>query len=156
MLFLNGERDTSIKLLGVDHDRDLVEMLTGWLQTLGYEVHRASSGKQAMGEWREHQPDLVILDTLLKDVDALALCHEMRSVHDALVIAACACHQDECRLHVRAPRFPRLGLEPRWRKQVDQGPYAPPPSESGTGRRKPALPPHRSWSGLHVGLSARG
>jgi CheY-like chemotaxis protein len=159
MLFLDGKRDTSIKLLGVDHDRDLVEMLTGWLQTLGYEVYRASSGKQAMCEWGEHQPDLVILDTMLKDVDALALCREMRSVHDALVIvviAACACRQYECRLHVRVPRFPRLGLEPRWRKQVDQGPNAPPQSESGTGRRKPALPPHRSGSGLHVGISARG
>jgi DNA-binding response OmpR family regulator len=86
MLFLDGERDTSIKLLVVDNERDLVEMLTGWLKTLGYEVHRAYTGKQAMCEWEEHQPDLVILDTLLKDMDALALCREMRSVHDALVI----------------------------------------------------------------------
>jgi DNA-binding response OmpR family regulator len=39
-----------------------------------------------MGVWEEHQPDLIILDTLLKYVDALAVCHEMRSVHDALVI----------------------------------------------------------------------
>ncbi len=113
VLFLDGEGDTTIKLLVVDNDRDFVEMLTGWLQTLGYEVHRAYTGKQAMCEWEEHQPDLVILDTLLKDMDALALCREMRSVHDALVIvviAACACRQCECRLHVGAHRFPRLGL----------------------------------------------
>jgi len=61
-------------------------MLTGWLKTLGYEVHRAYTGKQAMCKWREHHPDLIILDTSLKDVDALAMCREMRSVHDALVI----------------------------------------------------------------------
>ena len=70
----------------VDNDRDLVEMLTGWLKTLGYEVHRAYTGKHAMCEWEECQPDLIILDTLLKDVDALAMCREMRSKHDALVI----------------------------------------------------------------------
>ena len=86
MLFLDGERDTTIKLLVVDTDRNLVEMLTGWLKTLGYEVHRAYTGKQAMREWGEHQPDLIILDTMLIDVDALAMCHEMRSKHDALVI----------------------------------------------------------------------
>ena len=86
MLFLDGERDTTIKLLVVDTDRNLVEMLTGWLKTLGYEVHRAYTGKQAMREWGEHQPDLIILDTMLIDVDALAMCREMRSKHDALVI----------------------------------------------------------------------
>jgi len=86
MLFLDGERDTTIKLLVVDTDRNLVEMLTGWLKTLGYEVHRAYTGKQAMREWGEHQPDLIILDPLLNDVDALAMCREMRSEHDALVI----------------------------------------------------------------------
>ena len=86
MLFLDVERDTTIKLLVVDNDRNLVEMLTGWLKTLGYEVHRAYTGKQAMREWGEHQPDLIILDPLLNDVDALAMCREMRSEHDALVI----------------------------------------------------------------------
>jgi len=86
MLFLDVERDTTIKLLVVDNDRNLVEMLTGWLKTLGYEVHRAYTGKQAMREWGEHQPDLIILDTMLIDVDALAMCREMRNKHDALVI----------------------------------------------------------------------
>jgi DNA-binding response OmpR family regulator len=28
-----------MKLLVIDNDRDFVEMLTGWLTTLGYEVH---------------------------------------------------------------------------------------------------------------------
>src|SRR5438132_9835788 len=86
MLFVDGEKDSTIKLLVVDTDRNLVEMLTGWLKTLGYEVHRAYTGKQAMREWGEHQPDLIILDPLLNDVDALAMCREVRSEHDALVI----------------------------------------------------------------------
>jgi DNA-binding response OmpR family regulator len=30
-----------MKLLVVDSDRDLVEMLTSWLKTVGYEVYRA-------------------------------------------------------------------------------------------------------------------
>ena len=75
-----------MKLLIVDSDRDLVEMLTSWLKTLGYEVHRAYSGERARAEWEEHKPDLVILDTALKDVDALQMCRDMRQYHDALVL----------------------------------------------------------------------
>jgi len=75
-----------MKILIVDDDRDLVEMLTGWLKTLGYEVHRAYSGERAKKEWEEHQPDLIILDTTLKDTDALKLCRDMQAKHDALIL----------------------------------------------------------------------
>jgi DNA-binding response OmpR family regulator len=75
-----------MKLLLVDGDRHLIEMLKGWLKTLGYEVHRAYTGERAKKEWLEQRPDLVILDTTLKDVDALAMCRELRRVHDALVL----------------------------------------------------------------------
>lgn len=75
-----------MKLLLVDNDHDLVEMLAGWLKTLGYEVSHAYTGERAKIEWAKHQPDLVILDTALKDVDALAMCREMRSRYDALLL----------------------------------------------------------------------
>ncbi len=75
-----------MKLLIVDTDRDLVEMLTSWLKTLGYEVYRAYSGERAKIEWEEQEPDLVLLDTALKDVDALSMCRDMRHKHDALVL----------------------------------------------------------------------
>ena len=75
-----------MKLLVVDSDRDLVEMLTSWLKTVGYEVYRAYSGEQARAQWIDHRPDLVILDSALEDVDALAMCRDMRTKHDALLL----------------------------------------------------------------------
>jgi DNA-binding response OmpR family regulator len=75
-----------MKLLLADSDRHLVEMLMGWLKTLGYEMHRAYSADRMRQEWLEQRPDLVIVDTALKDVDALALCRELRCIHDALVL----------------------------------------------------------------------
>ena len=75
-----------MKLLLVDNDHAMVEMLGGWLKTLGYEVFRAYSGERARIEWAEHQPNLVILDTALKDVDALEMCREMRSKYEALLL----------------------------------------------------------------------
>lgn len=75
-----------MKLLLVDNDHDLVEMLAGWLKSLGYEVSHVYTGERAKIEWAKHQPDLVILDTTLKDVDALGMCREMRSRYDALLL----------------------------------------------------------------------
>jgi DNA-binding response OmpR family regulator len=104
-----------MKLLVIDTDRDFVEMLTGWLTTLGYAVHRAYTGEQAMREWVEHQPELIILDTTLKDMDALAMCRQMRSKHDApvLVVTEGKDVHDEVRClefgaddYLRKPFFP--------------------------------------------------
>src|SRR6266581_246274 len=75
-----------MKLLIVDNDRDLVEMLNSWLKTLGYEVYRAYTGERTKVEWEEQEPDLVLLDTAIKDVDALSMCRDMRHKHDALVL----------------------------------------------------------------------
>jgi DNA-binding response OmpR family regulator len=75
-----------MKLLVVDSDRDLVEMLTSLLKTYGHEVSRAYTGEHARSQWLKHEPDLVLLDGAMRDVDSLALCQEMQRVHDALVI----------------------------------------------------------------------
>jgi len=75
-----------MRILVVDPDRDLVEMLTSWLKTAGYEVYREDTGERAKIVWEEQQPDLVILDTKLRDVDALKMCRDMQGEHDALVL----------------------------------------------------------------------
>jgi DNA-binding response OmpR family regulator len=75
-----------MKILIVDNDRDLVEMLTSWLKTLGYEVRRAYTAERVKSEWMEQRPDFVLLDTAFKGVDMLALCQELRAKHDALVL----------------------------------------------------------------------
>ena len=104
-----------MKLLIVDVDRDSVEMLTGWLKTLGYDVCRAYTGERAKIEWEEQQPDLVLMDTALRDVDALAMCRDMRHKHDALVLVITDGKevQDEVRClesgaddYLRKPFFP--------------------------------------------------
>src|SRR5438876_3215747 len=61
-------------------------MLMSWLKTVGYKVYRAYTGDQARAQGIEHRPDLVILDSALEDVDALAMCRDMRTKHDALVV----------------------------------------------------------------------
>ncbi len=104
-----------MKLLIIDSDRDLVEMLTSWLKMIGYEVYRAYTVERAKVEWVEHQPDLVILDTSLHGIDMMSICRELRMKHDALVLVVSYGKdvQDEVRCldagaddYLRKPFFP--------------------------------------------------
>jgi DNA-binding response OmpR family regulator len=81
-----GERCLFVKVLIVDSDRDMVEMLTSLLRSYDYEVRRAYSGEHARSEWLAHEPEMVLLDSALRDVDAAAMCREMQAKHDALVL----------------------------------------------------------------------
>jgi DNA-binding response OmpR family regulator len=76
-----------MKLLVAESDADMVEMLTSWLRTRGYQVKYARNVARLRTEWVEQQPDLVILDTGLSGPDALGVCRELRCIHDALVLA---------------------------------------------------------------------
>lgn len=104
-----------MNLLVVDADRNLVEMLTSWLKTLGHEVHRAYNGEQARVKWEERKPDIVIIDTVLGNTNVLTLCQDMRHIHDALVLVVTDGKdvQDEIRClelgaddYLRKPFFP--------------------------------------------------
>ena len=104
-----------MKLLIIDSDRDLVEMLTNWLKMIGYEVYRAYTVERAKAEWIERQPDFVILDTTLNGVDMFAVCRDLSKLHDTLVLVVTYGKdvQDEVRClnagaddYLRKPFFP--------------------------------------------------
>ena len=42
-----------MKILVVDDDRDMVDLLTYWLRSYGYDIVRAFDGEQAVARWRE-------------------------------------------------------------------------------------------------------
>ena len=65
----------------------MVEMLTGWLRARGYTVHFAFTADRIRSSWETHEPDLVILDVSMPGVDSLAMCRDLRSQHDALILA---------------------------------------------------------------------
>jgi DNA-binding response OmpR family regulator len=104
-----------MKLLLIDTDRDLIEMLSSWLKTVGYEVYRAYTLERAQQMWEEQEPDLVIIETTIDGEEGLALCRDMRTTHDTLILALtdAADSQDEIRClesgvdaYLRKPFFP--------------------------------------------------
>lgn len=77
----------------------MVEMLTGWLRTRGYTVHYAFTADRIRTAWLEREPDLVILDVGMAGVDALAICREMRTHRDALILAMTADRDPQMEIH---------------------------------------------------------
>jgi two-component system OmpR family response regulator len=67
------------RLLVVDDEPNIVELLTASLSYTGFEVASASTGLDAVAQAREFRPDLVLLDVMLPDVDGFDVLRRMRN-----------------------------------------------------------------------------
>jgi len=61
------------KILIVDDEPDIVELLAFNLKAEGYEVVTAASGLEALNQARATLPDLILLDLMLPELDGLAV-----------------------------------------------------------------------------------
>ncbi|HLU24084.1 MAG TPA: response regulator [Longimicrobiales bacterium] len=56
-------------ILVVDDDPDAVEIAESYLSAQGYEVHTAYGGQEALAKLEEVQPDAVLLDVMMPEMD---------------------------------------------------------------------------------------
>ena len=68
----------SQKVLVVEDDNNIAELLRLYLQKDGFEVSHAADGGKAVEMAREIQPDLVLLDIMLPVMDGWQVCRELR------------------------------------------------------------------------------
>ncbi len=68
----------SQKILIVEDDETLLEMLVYNLERQGYEVVSVSDGRSAIPLAHEHQPNLVLLDVMLPSIDGFEVCRILR------------------------------------------------------------------------------
>lgn len=67
-----------VKILVVEDEEDILELLEFNLAKAGYEVEGVDSGEAALAAVRSHQPDLILLDLMLPGVDGLEVCRAMK------------------------------------------------------------------------------
>jgi two-component system OmpR family response regulator len=67
------------RLLLVDDEPSILETVSRYLSHLGYEVHTAENGVQALRAAGEHLPELVLLDVMLPDADGFELLGRLRA-----------------------------------------------------------------------------
>jgi len=62
-----------------DDEEDILELVALGLERVGYVVHRAADGEQALALIREHSPDLAILDVAMPKLDGFELTRRLRN-----------------------------------------------------------------------------
>ncbi len=69
------------KILVIDDEQDIVEVLVYNLEAAGYEVASAGSGMSGLKQISQFAPDLVILDLMLPDMSGTDVCRNLRSAN---------------------------------------------------------------------------
>ncbi|MHC0417884.1 response regulator, partial [Enterococcus faecalis] len=74
------------KILVVDDEKPISEIVKYNLVKEGYEVFTAYDGEEALEKVEEVEPDLIILDLMLPKMDGLEVAREVRKTHDMPII----------------------------------------------------------------------
>ncbi|MFC1991302.1 response regulator [Chloroflexota bacterium] len=74
------------KILVVDDEKRIVEILQAYLERDGYQVITAYDGRSALELARSNSPDLIILDLMLPEVSGWDVCRELRRESDVPII----------------------------------------------------------------------
>lgn len=67
------------KILVIDDEQDIVDVLVYNLESAGYEVVSAVTGREGLELIGTSQPDLIVLDLMLPDVSGTEVCRTLRS-----------------------------------------------------------------------------
>lgn len=74
------------KILIVDDDETMNELVRVNLQPRGYDMISATSGARAIDMVREYRPDLVVLDVMMPEMDGFEVCKQLREFTDIPVL----------------------------------------------------------------------
>lgn len=74
------------KILIVDDEKAIVDILDFNLKREGYDIITAYNGEDGLKQFRDHNPDLVLLDIMMPKVDGLQVCKEIRNESNTPII----------------------------------------------------------------------
>jgi DNA-binding response OmpR family regulator len=74
------------KVLIVDDDKNICELLEYHLKNEGYEVYKSLDGNDAIEKFKKIKPDLALLDIMLAGIDGWQVCREIRKISEIPII----------------------------------------------------------------------
>ncbi len=81
-------KNKEIKILLVDDEPDILEIVGYNLKNEGYQVTTASNGVEAIKKAKKLKPDLIILDVMMPEMDGMEVCEKIRNtkgIHNTLI-----------------------------------------------------------------------
>ncbi|UXY15599.1 two-component system response regulator RstA [Chitiniphilus purpureus] len=82
------------RILFVEDDSELAELIGGFLRGFEFEVTHLPDGSQVLERVRQAPPDLVLLDIMLPGKDGLTLCRELREFYTGPVVMLTSLNSD--------------------------------------------------------------
>ncbi|MBV2224327.1 response regulator transcription factor [Cloacibacterium caeni] len=70
------------KILLIDDEQDILEILSYNLEKEGYQVFTANNGNEGIVKAKEIIPDLILLDVMMPEKDGIETCQEMRQIKE--------------------------------------------------------------------------
>ena len=74
------------QILVVDDEVSIRRILEARLSMIGYMVHSASNGEEALELFHRHHPDMLVLDVMMPKLDGYGVCQEVRRESDVPII----------------------------------------------------------------------
>jgi CheY-like chemotaxis protein len=74
-----GGEERVVRVLAVDDDPTILRLLEVNLEMDGHEVHTAVNGQQALDRVAEVDPDVVLLDVMMPELDGWQVCERLRA-----------------------------------------------------------------------------
>jgi DNA-binding response OmpR family regulator len=73
-------------VLVVDDETPLRDLIRAYLERDGYTVVEASTGKEALSAAALHNPDIIVLDLMIPEIDGTEVCRRIRASSDVYII----------------------------------------------------------------------
>jgi two-component system, OmpR family, alkaline phosphatase synthesis response regulator PhoP len=81
-------------ILVVDDEKNILQLARLYLSKEGFRVEEAHDGKQALEKARSLNPDLIVLDVMMPEMDGLSVCKEIRKTSSVPIIILTARNDD--------------------------------------------------------------
>ncbi|WP_169085636.1 response regulator transcription factor [Paenibacillus sp. PL91] len=88
----------SAKIIVADDERNITDVCRRYLEREGWTVWVAADGEEALQLWREHQPDLLVLDLMMPKLSGLEVCDRVREEEETPIIMLTARGEEADRL----------------------------------------------------------
>ncbi|MFH0790806.1 MAG: response regulator [Candidatus Omnitrophota bacterium] len=75
---MKDKMDTAKKIMLVDDDPNIIDILTIRLKKVGFDVVSCSAGLDVLNKVLSEQPDLIILDVMLPQLDGYRICRMLK------------------------------------------------------------------------------
>ena len=71
---------SDFKILAIDDEKDILLLLKYNLESEGYIVKTASSGKEGLDIASKYNPDLILIDIMMPEIDGIETCRKLREI----------------------------------------------------------------------------